>query len=76
MRTTLDLDPNILRELKRRKDRDGRTLGQVASELLAAALRAEERPAPAFEWYSQPMGALVDLEDHDAVERAMADADA
>ena len=43
MRTTLDLDPGVLRDLKARARREGRSLGRVASELLAAEL-AGDRP--------------------------------
>ncbi len=71
MRTTLDLDPSVLQELKHRQQREGKSLGQLASELLARALAEEPTPRPPFRFYSQPMGALVDLEDHDAVERAL-----
>ena len=37
-RTTLDLDPTVLRELRRLGARDGKSMGQVASELLARAV--------------------------------------
>lgn len=71
-RTTVDLDPSVLRELKARQVREGKTLGQVASELLARALAAdpaaEDQP---FEWTAQPMGARVDLADKEAVHRAL-----
>jgi hypothetical protein len=68
MRTTIDLDPVILRELKERGAKEGKTLGQLASELLAPALkRTEPQPAPEFVWHSQAMGLLVDLEDKDAL---------
>ncbi|MEA2605840.1 MAG: hypothetical protein QOI00_597, partial [Chloroflexota bacterium] len=36
-RTTIDLDPAVLRELRRRGAREGKSMGQVASELLARA---------------------------------------
>jgi hypothetical protein len=76
-RTTLDLDPAVLRELRRRGAREGKSMGQVASELLARAV-ADDRdlPAPPFTWTSAPLGpALVDLEDKEAVRRIL-DADA
>lgn len=41
MRTTIDLDDDILRALKRRQREERKTLGQLASELLAQALAAE-----------------------------------
>lgn len=69
-RTTIDIDAAVLRELERRKQREGKTLGRLVSELLAAALERPDDPR-AFEWYSQPMRALVDLEDKEAVRRAL-----
>jgi len=68
-RTTLDLDPAVLRELRSRADRDGKSMGQVASEVLAGALREDGHPpAPAFAWRSGDLGRpLVDLEDREAV---------
>lgn len=74
-RTTLDLDPTVLRELKRRAREQGTSLGRVASEVLGAALAAgKAQPPPPLAWTSRPMGALVDLEDKEAVRRAMDDA--
>ncbi|GIU94551.1 MAG: putative antitoxin VapB48 [Gaiellaceae bacterium] len=70
-RTTIDIDAAILRELEARKRREGKTLGALVSELLAAALDRREEPRRPFEWYSQPMRALVDLEDEEAVRRAL-----
>ncbi|MGI8623241.1 MAG: hypothetical protein ACR2NB_07080 [Solirubrobacteraceae bacterium] len=37
-RTTLDLDASVLRELRRRGERQRKSMGQVASELLTGAL--------------------------------------
>lgn len=73
-RTTIDLDATVLRELKRRQRSEGRTLGQLASELLAVALRAEPRETqrpPRFQWTARKMGARVDLEDKEAVRRLL-----
>jgi hypothetical protein len=42
MRTTLDIDDPILREVKALHEREGRSMGTVVSELLAAA--AGRRP--------------------------------
>ena len=72
-RTTLDLDPAILRELKRRKRASGRSIGQIASELLAGALRepAERAAVVPMRWRSASMGARVDLDDKEAVRRAL-----
>jgi hypothetical protein len=71
-RTTIDLDAEVLRELKARRRREGKTLGQVASELLARALAEGEEPVEEpFEWATQPMGARIDLADKEAVYRAL-----
>jgi plasmid stability protein len=72
-RTTIDLDPTVLRELRRRGAREGKSMGQVASELLARAVAADrDLPAPAFEWTSARLGRpLVDLEDEEAVRRVL-----
>lgn len=70
MRTTIDIDAPVLKELKRLQEREGKSLGRLVSDLLAAALkrRAEKREAPPeFRWTSHPMGALVDLADREAI---------
>jgi len=69
MRTTLDIDDPILREVKTIHQKEGRSMGAVVSELLADALarRRTSRARPAFRWISRPMSALVDLTDKDAV---------
>lgn len=69
-RTTIDLDPTVLDALRARCRREGKSLGTVASELLAVSLAAAPEPRP-FHWRSQPMGALVDLEDKEAVQRIL-----
>ena len=70
-RTTIDIDAGVLRELKRRQRKEGKTLGQLVSELLAASLRQGDRPAVGLPWTARPMGARVDLEDKEAVRRAL-----
>lgn len=70
-RTTLDIDASVLEELKRRQRERGRTLGELASELLAEALAEKPVEPPPLRWSSQPMGAGVDLEDKEAVRRAL-----
>ncbi len=75
-RTTLDLDPQVLRQLRERQKREHRTLGQLASELLAQAL-ADDRgytEVPPLDWPAQPMGAPVDIGDKDALYRALDEA--
>jgi hypothetical protein len=77
MRTTIDIDDPILREVKAIHEKEGRSMGAVVSELLAEAL-VSRRPGrankPPFRWTSRPMKALVDLGDKDAV-YAVLDAD-
>lgn len=69
MRTTLDIDDPILREVKAIHKKEGRSMGAVVSELLAESLarRRTPRTRPPFRWVSQPMNARVDLSDKDAV---------
>jgi len=73
MRTTLDIDDPVLRQLRKRQKGSGKSLGQVASELLAQALADKhESAAPAeLRWTSRPMGALVDVSDKEALYRAL-----
>jgi len=73
MRTTLDIDDPILREVKAIHEREGRSIGAVVSELLAEAL-ARRRPSharPPFRWTSRPMKSLVDLTDKEAVHASL-----
>lgn len=71
-RTTLDIDQAVLRELRRRQRREGKSLGQLVSELLASALAREREEVPAtLRWTAKPMRARVDLEDKEAVRRAL-----
>ena len=76
MRTTLDIDDPILREVKAIHEREGRSIGAVVSELLAEAL-ARRRPArarPSFRWTSRSMKPRIDPADKEAVYAAL-DAD-
>ncbi len=74
-RTTFDIDPTVLRQLKDRQRREGKTLGRLVSELLASALRREpEESAPPLRWEAHGMGARVDLDDKEAVGRALDEA--
>lgn len=69
VRTTINLDPTVLEELKERAAREGQTLGGMASLLLAKALH-EGTPAPqrGFTWRTQHMGQpLIDLDDREAL---------
>jgi hypothetical protein len=69
-RTTLDLDPTVTQELRRRAKREHKSMGQVASEALAQAFAREPAEPPPFEWKTHHMGIpLIDLEDKDALYR-------
>jgi hypothetical protein len=73
-RTTLDLDPGVLRDLKRRGDRERKSMGQIASELLAKALAEDDSAAVprSFRWKTGDLGKpRVDLEDKEAVRRVL-----
>ena len=74
MRTTLDIDDPILRNLKQLKKKEGKSMGRLVSELLAQALREDAGPAagPPPVWISRPMDARVDLSDKEALYRALA----
>ncbi len=73
MRTTLDIDDPVLREVKAIHEKEGRPMGAVVSELLAEALaqRSSSRARPSFRWTSRHMNSLVDLSDKDAVYAAL-----
>ncbi|MFZ2651690.1 MAG: hypothetical protein WA210_16455 [Burkholderiaceae bacterium] len=74
MRTTIDIDDPILKEVKRLQRREGKSMGRLVSDLLAQAL-ANGRPAApspsAFKWVSKRMGARVDLGDTQALFNAL-----
>jgi plasmid stability protein len=68
-RTTLDLDASVLAGLRRRGAAEGKSMGQVASELLAARL-GDEKPdeQQPLHWARKAMGPFkIDLEDKEAV---------
>lgn len=74
MRTTVDLDAPILRELKRLQKIERKSLGRLVSDLLAqamAARRARGAARPAFQWVSRPMNARIDLADKEALHTAL-----
>ena len=61
-RTTLDIDAAVMRALKRRQRREGKTL---------QALAADVDTVEPFEWPAKRMEALVDLDDKDALWRVL-----
>jgi hypothetical protein len=73
-RTTLRLDPSVLREVKRRAKSEGKSIGDVISEIVSPVLAAAKPPPgrPEFHWRTAPMGpAKVDLEDKEAIRQAL-----
>jgi hypothetical protein len=66
-RTTVDIDASVLRELKKRQERERKTLGQLISELLAKAMESEHDAPPPFAWVTKDLQPRVDLEDKDAL---------
>ena len=74
MRTTIDIDDPILKDLKRLQRREGKSLGRLVSDLLAQSLanRQDARlPESTFDWVARPMDARVDLADKHALLDAM-----
>jgi hypothetical protein len=69
VRTTLDIDATILKDLRELRRREGGTLDELVSRLLAEELarRPKAPVTPAFEWTARPLGARVDLADKDVV---------
>jgi len=74
MRTTVNIDDPILKQVKKLQKQRKTSLGHVVSELLALGLhdlRAQrQRPAPQ-RWLCRDMHARVNLEDKEAVYAAM-----
>lgn len=73
MRTTIDIDASLLRELKARKERDGKTLGRLVSEMIARCLADEDHEVPAedLRWPSKALHPRLDIGDKDALWRAL-----
>ena len=74
MRTTLDIDEPILRDLRRLKEKEGKSLGRLVSDLLAEALKKKTQFAARQRvpvWITRPMHARVDLSDKEAVHRIL-----
>jgi hypothetical protein len=74
MRTTVDIDDPILKELKRLQRRERKSLGRLVSDVLVQTL-AQSRQAksdePSFVWIAKPMSARIDLCDKHALLDAM-----
>ncbi|MGS0687095.1 antitoxin [Nakamurella sp. GG22] len=75
MRTTIDIDPVVFAELKRRQAVERKTLGALVSELLAAALaESVPRDRSALSWPEAALGARIDIDDKNALWAALDDA--
>jgi hypothetical protein len=74
MRTTIDIDDPILKDLKKIQREEGKSLGRLISDLLARALgerKLEKASAKPARWISKTMGARIDLADREALSIAM-----
>ena len=74
MRTTINIDDPILKEVKKLQKTEGKSLGRLVSDLLARALRESKpaRPKPKQScWISKSMGERIDLSDKEALCSAM-----
>lgn len=65
----MDLDATVLKELKARAGREGKSLGALISELAAQSLKSDMTSGPKarVRWKSRSMGLKVDLRDKEAV---------
>ena len=74
MRTTVDIDDPILKDLKKIQQKEGKSLGRLISDLLAQAL-GERKSAKVSgrspQWISKALGARIDLADREALYAAM-----
>jgi len=74
MRTTVDIDDPILKDLKKIQEKEGKSLGRLISDLLAQAIGERKSPkamAKPARWISKAMGARIDLSDREALYAAM-----
>jgi hypothetical protein len=74
MRTTVDIETSIMKDLKKIRQQEGKSLGRIISDLLAQALadrKSTKAPAKPPKWISKRMGAHVDLADHEALYAVM-----
>ena len=74
MRTTVDIDDPILKDLKRIQAKEGKSLGRLISDLLAQAMGERKSPKASSKparWISKDMGARIDLSDREAIYAAM-----
>jgi len=76
MRTTIDIDDPILKEVKKLGKTEGKSLGRMISDLLAQALQRRKtsgRPSEQPRWISRNMSARINLDDKEALYAALDD---
>jgi hypothetical protein len=74
MRTTVDIDDPILKDLKKIQEKERKSLGRLISDLLARAIGERKSPkvsVKSMRWISKAMGARIDLTDREAIYAAM-----
>jgi hypothetical protein len=74
MRTTVDIDDSILKDLKKIQEKEGKSFGRLISDLLAQAIGERKSPKASVKparWISRALGAHIDLADREAVYAAM-----
>jgi len=74
MRTTVDIDDPILKEVKKLQKTRGMSLGRLISDLLAQSLHEVHRMPSApqsHQWICKEMGARFDLEDKETLRAAL-----
>jgi mRNA-degrading endonuclease RelE of RelBE toxin-antitoxin system len=70
MRTTIDIDDPILKELKKLVKKEGKSLGRAVSDLLAQALQRHKksgRQPKKPRWIYRDLGARINLDDKEAL---------
>ena len=72
MKTTLNIDDSVMRQLKREAMRQGRTMSELVETALRLLFQSQKKthdvpPLPTF----HSGGALVDIADRDALYHAM-----
>ena len=74
MRTTVDIDDPVLKDLKKLQKKEGKSLGRLISDLLAQAIgdrKSAKAHRRSIQWISKDMGARMDVADTEAVYSAM-----
>lgn len=72
MKTTLNIDDSVMRQLKREAMRQGRTMSELVETALRLLFQSQKKPQdlpPLPTFHSG--GALVDIADRDALYHAM-----